>query len=586
MPGHADDPQAPAAGPTRPAADRLAIAAALHEIAARLTIEGGNAFRARAYDRAARALEDLTGDFDALLAAGRLTEVRNIGSGVERVILDLAASGRSGLLDRLRQQFPPALVELRQVLSAPQARLVAERLGLGTLEALRDAAVAGRLAGLRGFGPRTVERLVARIDQRRAAPPRILLPEALRDGESLAAHLRGSRAAATVEPAGALRRRVEATAELALVVATDDPGAIAERARVYPRALAVDAVDAERLRIRHAGGLDALLHVTTPASFPAALLDATGAPEHVAALRARAAARGLTLDARGLTRAGAPVPIADEAAIYAQLGLAWVPPELRENAGEIHAAADGTLPTDLVRLEDLRGVVHCHTTESDGADTLEDMARAAEALGLQYLTVTDHSVTASYAGGLDRDRLRRQRDEVARVQARVGIRLLHGTESDILRDGALDYPDAVLAELDVIIASIHNRYRLDPEQMTQRVVRAIRHPLFKIWGHALGRYVLSRPPIACDVEAILDAVAGSRAAIEVNGDPHRLDLAPEWIRAARRRDIRFVISADAHSVHAIRNLRWGVDMARRGWVRRGEVLNTMGADEFAAAVRP
>jgi DNA polymerase (family 10) len=214
------------------------------------------------------------------------------------------------------------------------------------------------------------------------------------------------------------------------------------------------------------------------------------------------------------------------------------------------------------------------------------MARAAEDLGLAYLTITDHSASATYARGLDLDRLQRQSDEIARVRERVNVRILHGTESDILRDGSLDFPDAALRRLDVIIASIHNRYKMDAEQMTDRLLKALRHPLFKIWGHALGRYVMSRPPFACHMDEVLDAVAESRAAIEVNGDPHRLDMEPRWIREARARGIRFVVSVDAHTTSGLRNARWGVDMARRGWLRREEVLNTLGPDEFTSAVKP
>ena len=275
-----------------------------------------------------------------------------------------------------------------------------------------------------------------------------------------------------------------------------------------------------------------------------------------------------------------------EADLYERLGSGFLPPEVREDGSEIEAAADGRLPEDLVQLHDIRGAVHCHTSYSDGKDTVEEMARAAEERGLRYLTITDHSASATYAHGLELDRLRRQRDEIDRVQQRVGVRLLHGTESDILRDGSLDFPDAVLEGLDVIIASIHHRYRMDADAMTERLLRALRHPLFKIWGHALGRYVLSRPPFDCRMEEVLDAVASSRAAIEVNGDPNRLDLEPRWIREARLRGIRFVVSTDAHSVRGLDNVRWGVDIARRGWLRASDVLNTLDADAFADAVDP
>jgi DNA polymerase (family 10) len=231
-------------------------------------------------------------------------------------------------------------------------------------------------------------------------------------------------------------------------------------------------------------------------------------------------------------------------------------------------------------------MVHCHTTWSDGKNSILEMARAAEAMGMEYLTITDHSPTAHYAGGLPLDRLQRQWDELAKVQERVRIRLLRGTESDILADGALDYPPTILERFDVIIASIHSRLKMDEEAMTRRLVGAMRQPVFKIWGHALGRLILSRDPIACRVEEVLDAVAESRAAIEINGDPYRLDLAPEWVRLARRRGIRFVISSDAHSIRGLQNIRYGVQAARRGWLRRGEVLNALDAESFLRAVRP
>jgi DNA polymerase (family 10) len=231
-------------------------------------------------------------------------------------------------------------------------------------------------------------------------------------------------------------------------------------------------------------------------------------------------------------------------------------------------------------------MVHCHTVYSDGKNTIEQMARAAEAMGMKYLTITDHSPEAHYAGGVTEDRLKLQWEEIARVQETVQVRLLRGTESDILADGSLDYPDRILEQMDVVIASIHNRHKMDAEQMTRRLLRALRNPFFKIWGHPLGRYVGSRPPIECRMEDVLDAAAASRVAVEINGSPHRLDLEPRWQREARRRGIPFVISTDAHSVGQMHYLRFGVAMARRGWVRRGEVLNALGPEEFRAAVRP
>ncbi|HZJ71995.1 MAG TPA: PHP domain-containing protein, partial [Planctomycetota bacterium] len=343
------------------------------------------------------------------------------------------------------------------------------------------------------------------------------------------------------------------------------------------------------------------VRVASAAGGPTELLYATGAPGHLRDLQRLAEARGITLAPRGLTAMGSgPAPTASgkdeipagvaevttEAEVYARLGLPWIPPELREGAGEVEAAMAGTLPDDLLDIGDLRGAVHCHTVYSDGRHTVAEMARAAERLGMQYVTITDHSPSAHYAGGLSIDRLRAQWDEIARVQETVSVRLLRGTESDILADGALDYPDTMLEQLDVVIASVHQRHRMDPDQMTRRLVRAMEHPCFKVWGHALGRLLLSRPPFDCRVEEVLDAAARSRAAIEINGDPHRLDLPPRWVRAARDRGLRFVVSVDAHSTGELDNQRYGVAMARRGWVRRGEVLNALGAEAFAGAVAP
>jgi DNA polymerase (family 10) len=266
--------------------------------------------------------------------------------------------------------------------------------------------------------------------------------------------------------------------------------------------------------------------------------------------------------------------------------MQYIPPELREDEGEIEQALAGKLAADLLTAADIRGMVHCHTTYSDGRNSVAEMALAAEAMGMQYITITDHSPTAFYANGVKLDRLKRQWDEISRVQEQVKVKLLRGTESDILKEGGLDYPDRILEQFDVIIASIHNRYKLDEEGMTRRVVTAMKNPLFKIWGHPLGRLVQRRPPIPCRVEEVLDVIAESRAAIEINGDPHRLDMEPRWLKEARKRGISFVISTDAHSITDLKNLPFGVGLARRAGIRRGEVLNTLSVSAFRKAVLP
>ncbi|HKV37059.1 MAG TPA: PHP domain-containing protein, partial [Pyrinomonadaceae bacterium] len=314
----------------------------------------------------------------------------------------------------------------------------------------------------------------------------------------------------------------------------------------------------------------------TPAEYPVVLFSRTGSEAHVDKVSARVMSQ--KKKATRMPR--------DEAELYERAGMQYVQPELREDHGEVEAAIEGNLPEDLLTLDDIKGMVHCHTTYSDGKHTLEQMVRTAEAMGMKYITITDHSPTAFYAGGLKAEDLYRQWDEIDELQSTVKIKILRGTESDILADGGLDYPDRILEQLDCIVASVHARYKMDSRKMTERIVTAMQQPVFKVWGHALGRLLQRRPPFECDLERILDVIAEAKAAIEINGDPYRLDLEPRWVREARKRKIKFVISVDAHSMGALNNLKFGVAMARRGWVTKREVLNTLPLASFTKAVKP
>ena len=566
--------------------DRFSVARALREIASLMEVEGANPFKVRAYERGARALEGMPEDLGTLVRESRLTSVPGIGSALASTIAELFQTGRSPQLDRLRERLPPGVVELSQVLSLAKIGALHRALGIGSLADLEAAARAGRIRDVKGFGDKTEQKILADIEALRARGTETLLHEATREGDALLAHLRASPAVARAEIAGALRRRRETIDRLVAVAASGQAKDALEHAARYPAAVTVLEHDGAHVLMRLPDGLNAEVHVEAPARFATAWHRLTGTEGHLAKLAVVAEARGLKLDEGGLTRAGRRVSVKEEADLYRELDLPFIEPELREDEGEVEAAVTGTLPAELVRVEDVQGLVHCHTHYSDGKNSVEEMARGADALGMKYMTITDHSPTAHYAGGLPLDRLKRQWEDIARAQEKVKVRLLRGTESDILADGSLDYPDEVLDQLDVIVASVHNRHKMDADQMTRRIVTAMRRPQFKIWGHALGRYVLTRPPFAVHMEKILDAVVESRAAVEINGDPHRLDMEPRWVRAARTRGIRFVVSTDAHSVNALRNVRWGVDMARRGWLTKADVLNTRGVDEFRQAVRP
>ena len=568
--------------------DRFSVARALREIASLMQVEGANPFKVRAYERGARALEGMPEDLGTLVRESRLTSVPGIGSALASTIAELFQTGRSPQLDRLRERLPPGVVELSQVLSLAKIGALHRALGTSSLADLETAARAGRIRDVKGFGDKTEQKILADIEALRTRGTETLLHEATREGDALLAHLRASPAVTRAEIAGALRRRRETIDRLVAVAASDKGQAkdALEHAARYPAAVTVLEHDGAHVLMRLPDGLNAEVHVEAPPRFATAWHRLTGTEGHLAKLAVVAEARGLELDEGGLTRAGRRVSVKEEADLYRELDLPFIEPELREDEGEVEAAVTGTLPAELVRVEDVQGLVHCHTHYSDGKNSVEEMARGADALGMKYMTITDHSPTAHYAGGLPLDRLKRQWEDIARAQEKVKVRLLRGTESDILADGSLDYPDEVLDQLDVIVASVHNRHKMDADQMTRRIVTAMRRPQFKIWGHALGRYVLTRPPFAVHMEEILDAVVESRAAVEINGDPHRLDMEPRWVRAARTRGIRFVISTDAHSVSALRNVRWGVDMARRGWLTKGDVLNTRGVEEFRQAVRP
>lgn len=561
--------------------DKTGVARALREIGAYLELDGENPFKVRAYENGARAVEGLADDLGAMIAAGRLLEVKGIGEALAKKIEDLHLTGSTDLLERLRESHPPGILDLIRVLDLGPKKAAAlhAALGIQGVDDLERACLEGRVRGVKGFGEKSEARLlegVRALRARQAAPARALLSDALAAAGPLLAHLRGDPAVARAELAGSTRRMRETVGGLDLVAGTADPDAVAARLAAYPDLAGPVTREGPRTTARLASGLPVDLLAVAPDRFAPALAARTGSAAHRARLAALARERGVDLDA----------PFESEEAVYAALGLPAVPPELREDRGEVEAALAGSLPADLVARDDVRGFVHCHTVWSDGRASVEEMARAAEALGAEYLTVTDHSRSAGYAGGLDPDRLRRQWDEIARVQERVKIRLLRGTESDILEDGSLDFSDAVLEQLDVVVASVHARHRMGEEEMTRRLVRCMQLPVFKIWGHALGRLLLEREPFACRLPEVLDALAASRGAVEVNGDPKRLELDPEGLREATARGIPVVLSVDAHSVRDLGYLPYAVGTARRGGVRRGQVLNTLDPDAFRAAVRP
>ncbi|HEY7556243.1 MAG TPA: DNA polymerase/3'-5' exonuclease PolX [Candidatus Binatia bacterium] len=567
--------------------DRFEIAADLRAIASLLKIKGANPFKAQAYERGAAALENFEGDLDRVVKEHRLRGIAGIGSGLSAVIEEIHTTGECRILQQLRDEMPIGAAELSEIPGLTLKKIIAlnETLHIESIAELKSACEEGLVSKVKGFGVKSQAKLLSDIEK--LEKPRhgfLLLNAALAEAERILAHLRVCPELIQAEPAGALRRRKETISRICIVAASNQPKLVVERFLRYPALARTEELEDGRCLGRLAGGISTELVIVQPEHFAATLHKRTGSRKHVAKLEEIASTKTIA-ESTGTRRKNKISSVETETEIYRRLALPYIPPEMREDEGEIEAAKTGTLPT-LLSLDDIRGMTHCHTLYSDGRNSIEEMARAAEAMGMAYLTITDHSQSAYYARGLRVDRVRAQWDEIARVQESVKITLLKGTESDILADGALDYPDYLLGQFDIVIASIHARHKMDSDQMTVRLLRAIKSPIFKIWGHPLGRLLQSRPPFSCRMEEVLDGLAESKGAIEINGDPRRLDLEPRWIRAARQRGIKFIVSTDAHSTGGMSHLPFGVAMARRGWVTREEVLNTLDSQSFTRAVHP
>ena len=566
---------------TKPIKDKFAIAAALQEIGTLLELMGGEYFKARAYKSGARSVAELTEDVGKLIKQNRLTFVKGIGPGLATQIEELYTRGQSSLLNQLRSEMPPGIVELTAVpgLSVKKVQLLHEALGITSVQELKAAAEAGRLRDIKGFTARTEAKLLEAIAASQNREQRIHIHQALRAGEAILEFLKTSRDFGQAEFGGSLRRWKETVSQIVVVASAKKPQALLDHFVRFPLVMRTEEKTSGRVVVTLSEGFKATLIAVTPKEFAVTLFNATGSQAHLQKLTEYARLRRASPKSK-------PIEVKSEAQIYRSLGMQFVPPELREDHGEIEAALAGKIPDDLVTADDIRGMVHCHTTYSDGKHSVGQMVAAAEALGMKYITITDHSPTAFYAGGVKIDRLQRQWEEIDEVQEKTKVKILKGTESDIVADGSLDYPDWILEQFDVIVASIHSRYKMDADKMTNRIVTAMRQPVFKIWGHALGRKIQARPPFDCRVEEILDVIAESCAAVEINGDPYRLDMEPRWLREARKRKIKFVVSVDAHSTGALNNLKFGVGIARRAGIRKGEVLNTLGVKAFQKAVRP
>lgn len=568
--------------------DAAFIARALRDIALYLELKGENAFKVRAYNLAADRVLAVGERLAEVVRAGGLAELPNIGPALAERILSLYAKGTLPLLEELRAAYPPGILELLQLpdLGPRKVASLWKALGVGSVAGLEEALRQGRVHSLKGFGEKSEAKLLASLEQYRTSHTRRRLGDVLPVAIALREELRLVKGVVRMEVAGSVRRFCEMVSDVDLIASAAEAAPVLEALARRPGVAAVLAQGGSKCSVRLEDGLQVDLRVLPDEDFATALHHFTGSKAHHVRLRGRARELGLTISEWGVFRGEEKLAVPDEWTLYRLLGMADVPPELREDWGEVEAALAGTLPTDLVEPGDILGAVHAHTTWSDGRASMLEMARAAAARGLEYLTVTDHSGAAGYASGLSAERLRQQWSEVEAVQAKVPeVRLLRGLEVDILQDGALDLPDALLAELDVVIASVHVRHGQDGAAMTARVLRALDHPCTDILGHPTGRLLQRREPSPLDMPDVFARAAERGVTLEVNGNPDRLDLKAEHVRAALAAGCRLVASVDAHDTASLANVDFSARTARKGGARRGDVLNTLGAEDFLRALR-
>jgi DNA polymerase (family 10) len=566
--------------------DSRSAAHVLSQIAAFLELAGENRFKARAYHRAARSLLALgADDLGPLLRSGELANVRGLGPATLAVVRDLVVTGESRYLEQLREAMPEGLLELMGVpgLGIEKIHKLHAELGIASLADLELAAQEGRLTKVRGLGPKTARRILSGISFMRDAGVLTLYPHAAAQAEALVASVRSHPDVVRAEIAGSLRRRREVVGDIDIVAAcAREPEQVAQSfARI--RGIRSASGSGASVSIRYVDGTKLDLYCVTSDAFAPALFRATGTAEHVEDVRRRIEARGTRLVEDAFVDGhGQPVRCADEPDVYGIAGLAWVPPELRENRGEVDAAATNALPR-LIELKDLRGILHCHTQYSDGKSSIREMADAARRIGWSYIGISDHSQAAFYASGVARDVMLDQHDEIDALNATLdGFRVLKGVEADILADGRLDYDEELLDRFDYVIASIHSRFKMDGAAMTERVLRAMDDPHMTILAHPTGRLLLSRDAYAIDIEAVLQKAADVGVAIEVNADPHRMDLDWRYLHRARELGVTIEIGPDAHSRGGLEWTELGVAMARKGWLEPDDVLNTRDAADVVA----
>jgi len=554
----------------------------LEKIALLLELKGENPFKTRAYRNGAEIVQNFDGDIVALAAQNELKGIKGIGDALQQKLHELASTGSLAFHQNLRDEFPPTLFELFEIqgLGPKKIKALHDQLGISSVAELKEACQGTEISSLSGFGAKTVEKILAAIANREKFADRFRLGDVAPLAETLLERLRDHPKVNRSAIAGSYRRSKETLHDLDFLVATTDPAELTAFFTGFPEVHEVIAHGDTKASIRLKDGLQCDLRAVSNDHFPFALQYFTGSKEHNVELRSLARKKGLSLNEYDFTGEGDLPEVREESDIYRALGLDWIPPELRENRGEIEAAREGQLP-DLVELTHLRGTFHNHTTASDGKNTLAEMAAAARDHGLQYLGIADHSKSSFQANGLDEERLEKQIDEITALNRDfTDFALLSGSEVDILKDGSLDFKDDLLARLDYCVASVHNSFTLPEKEMTARLVKAMENEHVTMLGHLTGRLLLKRDPYAVDIEKIIDCAAETGTIIELNCNPWRLDMDWRWWHRARDKGVLTSLNPDAHGIEQLQFLAYGARLARKGWLRRDDVLNTRSLEEI------
>ena len=565
----------------------FALARLFYEMASLLEARESSVFRVRAYQRAAQTLETLAEDVAAVAARGELTALPGIGRDLAARIGEYLATGRIAQLDELRATLPAAFLTFLEIrgLGPRTARALADQ-GVESVEQLEAMCRSRQIIGVAGIREKTAENILKGIERWKAGQTRTLLASGRAVAAQVAEALRAHGGVERLEIAGSLRRMRETVKDIDLLVTSTEPERVIGTLTTLPSVTEVIVKGPTKASVRHQDGLQIDLRVVEPAAFGAALQYFTGSKDHNVRVREIASRRGLRISEYGVfdERTGERVAGATEEEVYATVGLPWIPPELRENQGEIEAAREGRLPA-LVTAGDIRGDLHAHTDWSDGRHSLEALVTAAQARGYEYIIVSDHSRSTTIAGGLGVEELRAQIAAIRALQPRFRIRILTGSECDILADGTLDFPDEVLAELDVVLAAVHSRFKQSREAMTARIVRALGHPRVNVLVHPTGRRLNTREPYDVDLEAVFAAARTHGKAVEINSSPERMDLSDVNARRAGALGLPVAVSTDTHSLRELDHLELGIGIARRAWLPPGQVLNTRPLDDLLAWAR-